>query len=122
MKEMKEYIDSRGYMNWWNFGPRDNILVIRMIPQKMKTETDSGIILAITEDKQTIAPNYGEVMSQGPEVKENLIGQIVFFPPQNMLPLGMIRRLEDGSFFQMTTSERLDAILVDDVRWYKYIK
>lgn len=113
---LMEYIDDRGYMNWWNFAPRDNVIIVRMIPQKLKTETDSGIIIATTEDKETIAPNYGEVVSQGPEVNEDLVGRIVFFPPQNMMPLGMIRPTEDGGFFQMTTSDRLDGILVKDVR------
>lgn len=111
-----KYIDNRGYMDWWNFSPRDNIIVVKMIPQKLKTETDSGIIIALSEDRETIAPNYGEVVSQGPEVKEDLIGRIVFFPPQNMMPLGMIRPPEGGGFFQMTTADRLDGILVKDVR------
>ena len=116
MDNLKEYIDDRGYMEWYNFSPRDNVIVVKMIPQKLKTETDSGIIIALTEDTVTVAPNYGEVVSQGPEVKEQLIGKIVFFPPQNMLPLGMIRPTEEGVFFQMTTSDRLDGILVKDVR------
>jgi len=41
---------------------------------------------------------------------------VVFFPPQNMLPLGQIRPDEDGAFYQMTTSDRLDGILVKDLR------
>jgi len=114
--ELGKYIDDRGYMEWYNFAPRDNVIVVRMIPQKLKTETDSGIIIAMSEDKETIAPNYGEVVSQGPEVKEDLVGKVVFFPPQNMMPMGMLRPTEDGGFFQMTTADRLDGILVKDVR------
>ena len=116
VNELKDFIDSRGYIDWWTYAPRDNVVVVRMIPQKLKTETDSGIILAITEDKETVAPNYGEIVSQGPEVKENLVGRIAFFPPQNMFPLGMIRGEKEGEFYQMTTADRLDALLVKDVR------
>ena len=114
--ELRDYIDERGYMNWWSFAPRDNVIVVRMIVTKLQTETESGIIFATTETKETVAPNYGEVVSQGPDVKENLVGKVVFFPPQNMLPLGQIRPDEDGAFYQMTTSDRLDGILVKDLR------
>lgn len=109
------YIDDRGYIDWWHYAPQANIIVVKMVPQKLKTETESGIIIAVTEDKESIAPNYGEVISQGPDVKENLVGKIVFFPPQNMFPLGMIKS-ENGEIYQMTTADRIDAILVKDVR------
>jgi len=114
--ELRKYIDERGFMDWWSFAPRDNVIVVRMIPTKLKTETESGIIFSTTEDKETVAPNYGEVVSQGPDVGENLVGKVVFFPPQNMLPMAMIRPTEDGAFYQMTTSDRLDGILVKDLR------
>jgi len=68
-----------------------------------------------SEDSEVIAPNYGEVISQGPEVKKDLVGKVVFFPPQNMFPLAMIRS-EAGEIYQMTTADRIDAILVKDIR------
>ena len=33
---VQDLIDEAGYMEWFSFLPRDNVIVVRMIPQKLK--------------------------------------------------------------------------------------
>ena len=113
--KIEEIMDSRGFIDWWNYAPQDNILVVKTIKTKVKTETESGIVIALTEDKETVCPDMGIVQSQGPNVKEDMIGKVVMYPPQSNFPLMMIKP-EDGDIFSMVPVDRIDGILVKDIR------
>jgi len=116
MKEITDIMDESGFINYWNYSPQGNILVIQTIKMKIKTRTESGIIISTQETKEALAPDCGIVRSQGPDCKEDWIGKVVYYPAQSIYPLEMIRKDEDGTSFVMTTEERIDAILVQDVR------
>lgn len=115
MSEVKIDKSGEGYINWWEFAPQDNILVIKTTPNKMKTETESGIIISMNESKLIDRSYFGEVMSKGPNVKNVEVGNIVYFPPNNTFDMGMVRSQGDESYV-MTTSDRIDGIKVKDVR------
>ena len=103
------------YLEWYEYQPLGNVVVVRSRPDKLKTETESGIIISTQESKETIAPYYGEVVSIGKDVTEVEVGNIIYFPPQNAFPVEMIRTISDEKYL-MTTSDRIDAIKVVDVR------
>lgn len=108
---------NNGWIEWWEFAPQSNILVIRVSPvDETKLTSDTGIVLAVKADSVSDRPYFGEVVSKGPEANNVEIGNIVYFPPQNSFDLGMIKREEDGSYYLMTTSDRIDGIRVKDVR------
>ena len=105
------------FINWWEFSPQANIIVIRVGQvDETKLTTDSGIIIATKADSIADRPYYGEVVSKGPEAVEVEIGNIVYFPPQNAFDLGMVNKEENGASYLMTTSDRIDGIRVKDIR------
>lgn len=109
--------ENSGWINWWEFAPQSNILVIKVAPiDETKLTSDTGIVLAVKPGSVTDRPYYGTVMSKGPEAEGVEIGNIVYFPPQNSFDLSMIKREEDGSYYLMTTADRIDGIRVKDVR------
>ena len=109
--------ENNGWINWWEFAPQSNILVIKVSPvDETKLTSDSGIVLAVKADSVSDRPYFGTVVSMGPEAEGVEIGNIVYFPPQNSFDLGMIKKEEDGSYYLMTTADRIDGIRVRDVR------
>jgi len=107
-----------GYIEWFEFSPQSNLLMIKVGKlDETKLTTDTGIIIATKANNVGDRPYYGEIVSIGPDVKENVeIGNIVYFPSQNAYDMGMIKTLEDGSTFLLTTSDRIDGIKVKDTR------
>lgn len=104
-----------GYIQWWEFAPQSNVIVIKHTKDETKNVTATGIIIPGTPTSVTDRPSTGIVVSKGPEVKEVEIGMQIFFPPQNAIDLEMII-VEDGEKYLMTTSDRIDGIRVKDVR------
>jgi hypothetical protein len=108
------------WINWYEFAPQDNILVIRVSPvDETKLTSDTGIIVAVKQSNVTDRPYYGEVVSMGPKAREESniqIGNIVYFPPQNAFDLGMVKKEDNGDYYLMTTADRIDGIRVKDVR------
>jgi len=110
-------MENNGWINWWEFAPQSNIIVIRVSPvDETKLTSDSGIVLAVKQGSVTDRPYYGEVVSKGPEAEGVEIGNIVYFPPQNSFDLGMVKKEENGDYYLMTTADRIDGIRVKDVR------
>lgn len=108
---------NNGWINWWEFAPQANIVVVRVSPvDETKLTSDTGIIVAVKADSVTDRPYYGEVVSKGPEAKNVQIGNIVYFPPQSSFDLGMIKKEDDGSYYMMISADRIDGIRVKDVR------
>ena len=64
--DLEEIMDERGFIDYWNFAPQADILVVQTIKTKVKMETESGIILSTQENKETVCPDMGIVVSQGP--------------------------------------------------------
>ena len=112
---VEEIMDERGFIDYWNFAPQADILVVQTIKTKVKMETESGIILSTQENKETVCPDMGIVVSQGPEVEDDMISKVVMYPPQSNFPLQMIKVHEDSAF-SMVPRSRIDGILVKDVR------
>ena len=116
----KDNIENSGWINWWEFAPQSNILVIRVSPvDETKLTSDTGIIMAVKQSNVSDRPYYGEVVSMGPDAKKESsveIGNIVYFPAQNAFDLGMVNREENGDYYLMTTADRIDGIRVKDVR------
>ena len=109
--------NASGWINWWEFAPQNNLLVVRVSPvDETKVVSDSGIIIATQPSSVTDRPSYGEVVSKGPEVKKIQIGNIVYFPPQASFDLGMIKQDKDGKYYLMIPEDRVDGIRVKDVR------
>ena len=105
------------YINWYEFAPRENLVVIKVKPvDETKIKAESGIIVAVEPSKVLDRPTSGEVISIGPKVKDIEIGQIVYFPGTATFDLEMIRKDEDGSYYQMIPEDRIDGIRVKDVR------
>ena len=108
------------WINWYEFAPQSNILVIRVSQvDETKLTTDSGIIMAVKQSNVTDRPYYGEVVSMGPDAKKEStveVGNIVYFPPQNAFDLGMVQKESNGDYYLMTTADRIDGIRVKDVR------
>jgi phage pi2 protein 07 len=108
------------WINWWEFAPQDNILVIRVSKQdETKLTSDTGIIMQVKQSNVSDRPYYGEVVSMGPNATKDSnvsVGNIVYFPPQNAFDLGMVNREENGDYYLMTTADRIDGIRVKDVR------
>jgi len=114
---MEDINSVNSWINWWEFAPQSNILVIRVKPvDDTKVTSDTGIIVAIKPSNVSDRPSFGEVVSKGPESKIVEIGNIVYFPPQNSFDLGMIKKEDDGSWYLMTTEDRIDGIRVKDIR------
>jgi DNA polymerase III epsilon subunit-like protein len=108
------------WINWWEFSPQADILVIRVSKvDETKLTTDTGIIMAVKQSNVTDRPYYGEVVSMGPDAMKDSnieIGNIVYFPPQNAFDLGMVNKESNGDYYLMTTADRIDGIRVKDVR------
>jgi hypothetical protein len=105
------------WIDWYEFSPRDNLLVVKVAPVDVtKMESETGIIIAVNQSNVSDRPYFGEVVSKGPEAKSIEIGNIVYFPPQASFDLGMIKTLEDGSKFVMIPEDRVDGVRVKDVR------
>ena len=105
------------YINWWEFGPREDLVVVRVKPiDETKVKAESGIIIAVEPSKVLDRPTSGEVVSIGPKVETIEIGQIVYFPGTATFDLEMIRHDEDGSYYQMIPEKRIDGIKVKDCR------
>jgi phage pi2 protein 07 len=108
------------WINWYEFAPQANILVIRVSQvDETKLTSETGIIMAVKQSNVTDRPYYGEVVSMGPDTKKESnieIGNIVYFPPQNAFDLGMVHKESNGDYYLMTTADRIDGIRVKDVR------
>jgi NADPH:quinone reductase-like Zn-dependent oxidoreductase len=105
------------YIEWWEFAPRQNLLMVRVSPvDETKLKADSGIIIAVEPSKVLDRPTAGEVVAKGPEVKDIEIGQIVYFPGTATFDLGIVKHDEDGSYYQLIPEDRVDGIKVKDVR------
>ena len=105
------------WIDWWEFAPRDNLLVVKVKPvDETKVKSETGIIIAVQPSNVSDRPFYGEVVSKGPEVKSIEIGNIIYFPGQASYDLGMIKTLETGEKFVMVPEDRVDGIRCKDIR------
>lgn len=105
-----------GYLEWYEFAPQDNLLVVKNKPDMTKKESPSGII--ITASKPSVVtdrPSTGIIVSKGPDCKKFEIGQQVFFSPQASFDLEMIRSEGDEKYL-MVPEDRVDGLRVKDVR------
>ena len=105
-----------GYLNWYEFAPQDNLLIIKYTPDETKQTTDSGIIISTGKASVvTDRPQTGVIMSTGPDVEKFQIGNQVFFAPQVSFDLEFFRT--DGEErYMMVPEDRIDGLRVKDVR------
>ena len=104
------------YIEWYEFAPQSNVIVVRCTPDETKIVSQSGIIVETGKPSSVSdRPSTGIVVSKGPDAKEVEIGMQIFFPPQNAFDLEMIITKENEKYL-MTTSDRIDGIRVKDVR------
>jgi len=107
---------SNGYIQWYEFAPQSNVIVIKYTPDETKKVTATGIIIPdAAMSPITDRPSTGVIVSKGPDAKEVEVGMQVFFPPQNAFDMNMIIT-EGEEKYLMTTSNRIDGIRVKDVR------
>lgn len=108
--------EDNGYLNWWEFEPQDNLLIIKYTPDTTKQESDTGIIL--TTGKASVItdrPSTGVIVAKGEDCKKFEIGNQVFFAPQVSFDLEFFRT-EDDEKYMMVPEDRIDGLRVKDVR------
>lgn len=108
--------DDNGYLNWYEFAPQDNLLIIRYTPDTTKQESATGIIIATgTPSAITDRPSTGVIVSMGPDAKKFKLQNQVFFAPQTSFDLAFFR-VEGDEKYLMVPEDRIDGLRVKDVR------
>jgi len=108
-------MEDRGYINWYEYGLVDDLLLVRFTPDMTKQESSTGIILTTAAPSAiTDRPNGGEVVSRGPDGKYE-VGTYVWFAPQASFDCYMILT-EGEEKYLMIESKSVDAVRVPDVR------
>jgi len=105
-----------GYLEWYEYAPQDNLLIIRYTPDVTKDVTESGIFISVGQKSVvTDRPSTGSIVSKGPDCKKYDIGNQVFFAPQSSFDLEFFRTEEDEKYL-MVPEDRIDGLRVKDVR------
>ena len=105
-----------GYLEYYEFAPQDNLLIIRYTPDTTKETTESGIIINV--GKQSVVtdrPSTGVIVAMGEECKKFEIGNQVFFAPQSSFDLEFFKTEGDEKYL-MVPEDRIDGLRVKDVR------
>jgi len=108
--------EDNGYLDWYEYAPQDNLLIIKYTPDTTKQTTDSGIIITTAKASViTDRPQTGVIMSMGPDCKKYVLGNQVFFAPQVSFDLEFFRT-EGDEKYMMVPEDRIDGLRVKDVR------
>ena len=102
-------------INWWECAPKKDTFVCRILPDKSKTETESGLIIAQKAGSVQDRPYQGEVISVGPKAKYS-IGDYLFWQPQTGFDLAMIRPTQEDEKFILLHPEAILGQKVKDTR------
>ena len=109
-------MSNNGYLNWYEYAPQDNLLIIRHTPDTTRQESDTGIILTTSKASMvTDRPQTGIIVSMGPDCIKYEIGNQVFFAPQATFDLEFFRT-EGDEKYMMVPEDRIDGLRVKDVR------
>ena len=105
-------IDSNGFIDLEEFMPSGDTFVVQMLPVTTTKETETGIVLSIQDSVVHDRPNFGKIVSVGPEC-ERKIGEYVYIQKGMGYDLEMIRKPSDVEAYVLLYN---DAIIGNRIK------
>jgi len=114
-EEVKDLID------YWEFAPKGDLALIKVIPPESEKKTESGIIIKVNTSVVEDRPRMGVVIAKGDDFPHDL-GCVVFITKNAGYDLKNIRKHKEDDEFLVIHPDAVLGIKVKDNGAKQYVQ